>query len=62
MLYLLNILSLALLSRSFGASSSVSGDPISFHDLAVVQPSGDTVIRLRGYDLDGDVVYIHLKA
>lgn len=31
-------------------------DPLPFHDLVVVQPSGDAVIRLRGYDLDGDQV------
>ena len=36
-------------------------DPISFHDLAVVNPAGDAVIRLRGYDLDGDVVRVFLR-
>mmetsp|Transcript_779 Transcript_779/g.1293 ORF Transcript_779/g.1293 Transcript_779/m.1293 type:complete len:362 (-) Transcript_779:95-1180(-) len=29
-------------------------DPISFHDLFVVEPSGNAVMRLRGYDRDGD--------
>ena len=30
--------------------------PITFHDIVVVEPSGDAVIRLKGYDLDGDKV------
>lgn len=67
MLYLFNVLSLALVTWSyaegmildlFTLSCDVVIDPISFHDLVVVEPSGNAVIKLRGYDLDGDVVRI----
>ena len=42
---------LLLCSICFGANV-----PISFHDIVVVEPSGEAVIRLKGYDLDGDKV------
>lgn len=32
--------------------------PIAFHQLVTVDPNGDSVIRLTGYDLEGDVVSI----
>ena len=32
-------------------------DPLSLHELVVVDSGSDAVIRLRGYDLDGDSVW-----
>lgn len=37
-------------------SSCQCSDPLNFHDLVVVESAGDAVVRLRGYDLDGDVL------
>lgn len=36
--------------------------PISFHEIVVVEPSGDAVIRLKGYDLDGDKLKYHITS
>lgn len=36
--------------------------PISFHDIVVVEPSGEAVIRLKGYDLDGDKLKYHVTS
>jgi hypothetical protein len=43
----------SVLCSSFCMGGNV---PISYHDIVVVEPSGDAVIRLKGYDLDGDKV------
>ena len=43
----------SVLCTSFCMGGNV---PISYHDIVVVEPSGDAVIRLKGYDLDGDKV------
>lgn len=45
-------------------SSVCLGDnvPISFHDIVVVEPSGEAVIRLKGYDLDGDNLKYHITS
>jgi hypothetical protein len=43
----------SILFSSFSVGANV---PISFHDIVVVEPSGEAVIRLKGYDLDGDNV------
>jgi hypothetical protein len=48
----------SLLFSSFSVGANV---PISFHDIVVVEPSGDAVIRLKGYDLDGDNVSFFLN-
>lgn len=42
-----------LLFNSFSIAENV---PISIHDIVVVEPSGEAVIRLKGFDLDGDNV------
>jgi hypothetical protein len=41
---------------------SPAADPLPYHDLVVVEPSGDAVIRLRGYDLDGDQLSFSVTA
>lgn len=38
----------------FGVVNADNAVPLTFHDIVVVEPSGDAVIRLKGYDLDGD--------
>lgn len=44
-------------------SSFCVGDvPISFHEIVVVEPGGDAVIRLKGYDLDGDKLKYHVTS
>lgn len=41
-------------------SFCVGDVPIALHDLVVVEPMGDAVIRLKGYDLDGDKLKYHI--
>ena len=41
------------------ATPDILTDPFAFHDLVVVNPTSDAVVRLRGYDLDGEVVCVY---
>lgn len=50
---------ISLLFNSFIVGENV---PISFHDIVVVEPSGEAVIRLKGYDLDGDNLKYHITS
>lgn len=45
---------------AFGVVVGATNVPITFHDIVVVEPSGDAVIRLKGYDLDGDKVCLFM--
>jgi len=46
----------------FFSSFGFSAVPVSFHDIVVVEPSGEAVIRLKGYDLDGDKLKYHITS
>lgn len=47
------VASVAIGVNAVGVNSDI---PIAFHQLVTVEPNGDAVIRLTGYDYDGDVL------
>lgn len=46
----------------FFSSFAFGEIPISYHDIVVVEPGGDAVVRLKGYDLDGDKLKYHVTS
>ena len=40
----------------FACTNAMAADPIALHQLVEVDVAGDAVIRLTGYDYDGDAV------
>lgn len=41
---------------AFAAPTAMATDPLAPHQLVVVEPTGDAVVALPGYDLDGDAL------
>jgi hypothetical protein len=50
------IVALAFIAPAVVAAAVTNTSPRAFHQLVVVPPSGEAVIRLNGYDFDGDKV------